>query len=432
MTVTQKRIALVVAAIGLVYFVIFIFPNALGAKSETMLQSTSGDETVMYPVVLRMLQDPSSFKDFFTRWVIYGDYHYGWLFYMGSAAVLLPVKAVYGMGFANHPQLNLLLMRQLISVLPMVLTIIGLVYLQTRFKSWLKTMVLLILLLSIRAVVRMNIQFWHPDELSVLAVVITLFLLERDRLRFGKNFYFAAAACGAAIGIKLAGVFFAGTIAVYLLAGMIKRVLNLKQALVRAGLFLLIMGVALVLSDPFLYNQGARAELIKIQTYKTQELTSATGYPQDYTADYALGPQHWTWTLQTFFGSWPLLGFVFLSLLAGCFWGPNKLLNRLILTYIVPQSIYLLYFVAPKPSHYWLPVILPLFSAMLCLPEAIKDLLAQHPSLKLNRSKLTLPAVSLVVALIMGGFFITNLTRYFSGAYASYTTGLAVEQNLSK
>jgi hypothetical protein len=40
-------------------------------------------------------------------------------------------------------------------------------------------------MLSIRAVVRMNIQFWHPDALSVLAVVVTLFFLERDRLRFG-------------------------------------------------------------------------------------------------------------------------------------------------------------------------------------------------------------------------------------------------------
>jgi hypothetical protein len=430
MTVTQKRILLVVALIGLAYFAIFFFPNALGAKDQAMLAKTSTDEPVLYPYVERMLQNPSSLKDLFVRWVIYGDYHYGWLFYLWSAMVLLPVKALYGMGFANHLQLNILLMRQFVSVLPMALAILWLVYLQTRFKSWLKTLSLLVLMLSIRAVTRMNIQFWHPDALSVLAVVITLFFLERDRLRFGKNFYFAAAACGVSIGIKLAGVFFAGTIAVYLIAGMVKRVINLKRAALNAGLFLLTMAAAIVVTNPFLYNQGARADLIKIQTYKNQELSTAIGYGQDYTADYQLGPEHWTWTFQTSFGSWPMLGFVFISLLAGCVWGPNKLLNRLILTYIIPQSIYLFYFVAPKPEQYWLPVMLPMFSAMLCLPEAIKELLAHRPILKFNQSKLVVPAVTLGVALILSGFLITNITRFYSGFYARYTTGLAVEKNL--
>jgi hypothetical protein len=105
------------------------FPNALGAKDQAMLQKTSTDEPVIYPFVVRILQDPSSFKDLFTRWVIYGDYHYGWLFYLGSALVLLPVKALFGMGFQNHLQLNILLMRQFVSVLPMVLAIVWLVYL---------------------------------------------------------------------------------------------------------------------------------------------------------------------------------------------------------------------------------------------------------------------------------------------------------------
>jgi len=430
MTVTQKRILLAVALIGLVYFAVFFFPNALGAKDQSMLLRTSTDEPITYPYVLRMLQDPSSLKDLFVRWVIYGDYHYGWLFYLWSAMVLLPVKAIYGMGFVNHLQLNILLMRQFVSVLPMVLAIIWLVYLQTRFKSWLKTLALLVLMLSIRSVIRMNIQFWHPDALSVLAVVITLFFLERDHLRFGKNFYFAAAACGVSIGIKLAGVFFAGTIAAYIIAGMVKRVLSFKRALLNSGLFLITMVAAVVITNPFLYNQGARADLIKIQTYKNLELSQAIGYPQDYTVDYQKGPEHWAWTFRTSFGSWPMLGFVFISLLTGCFWGPNKLLNRLILAYIIPQSLYLFYFVAPKPEQYWLPVMLPMFSAMLSLPEAIKEFLANKPILKFRRSKLIVPAVTLAVALIMSGFLITNITRFYSGFYARYTTGLAIENNL--
>ncbi len=430
MTLTQKRIAIVVALIGLAYFAIFILPNSLGAKDWSMLQATSTDEPVTYPYVLRMLQDPSSLKDLFVRWVIYGDYHYGWLFYLWSALVLLPLKLFYGMSFVNHLQLNLLLLRQFVSVLPMVAAIAGLVYLQTRFKSWFKTLFLLVVMLSIRSVVRMNIQFWHPDALSVLAVVVTLFFLERDRLKFGKNFYFAAAACGISIGIKLAGVFFAGTVAAYIIAGMIKKSLDLKRAVGVSALFLLVMAAALVITNPFIYNQGAREELVKVQSYKQLELSQAIGYAEDNAINYTKSPVYWTWTFQTYFASWPTLAFFFISLIIGCFWGPNKLLNRLILSYIIPQSIYLFYFVAPKPDQYWIPVMLPLFSAMLALPPALKELLAKKPNLDPAKLKMATTIVTLILYLGLTGFLITNSTRFFSGFYDRFTTGMAVEQNL--
>ena len=432
MTTKQKRIALAVCLIGVAYFVIFIFPNALGAKDWHMLTTTSTDEPITYPYVLRMLQNPSSLKDLFVRWVVYGDYHYGWLFYLWSALVLLPVKLIYGMSFVNHLQLNLLLLRQFVSVLPMILAIVGLVYLQTRFKSWFKTLFLLLIMFTIRSVIRMNMQFWHPDALSVLAVVITLFFLERDRLKFGRNFYLAAAACGVAIGIKLAGVFFAGTIAAYVVAGIIKKSLDFKRAVGVSALFLLTMVAAVVITNPFLYNQGAREDLVKIQTYKQLELSTAVGYSQDFAINYTKSPIYWTWTLQTYFASWVTLGLFFISLLVGCFWGPNKLLNRLILSYIIPQTLYLFYFVAPKPDHYWIPVMLPLFSAVLTLPEAFKDFLAQKPVFIAQRQKLAVNVVSLVVYVALAGFLVTNCTRFYSGFYARYTTALAVEQNLSK
>jgi hypothetical protein len=104
-------------------------------------------------------------------------------------------------------------------------------------------------------------------------------------------------------------------------------------------------------------------------------------------------------------------------------------LNRLILTYIIPQTIYLFYFVAPKPDHYFMPVMLPMFSAMLSLPEVCKEFIANKPIFKFPRSALIVPAVTLAVALILSGFFITNITRYYSGFYARYNAGLAVEQN---
>ncbi len=57
----------------------------------------------------------------------------------------------------------------------------------------------------------------------MLFVTLTIFFLDRDRLRFGRNFYLAAAACGMATAIKLLGAFFFLTIPVVVILGILQR-----------------------------------------------------------------------------------------------------------------------------------------------------------------------------------------------------------------
>ena len=419
--VTIKRTFLLTLAVCLLYFCLFIPPNARGAQSERMLQSTSVDEPVTYPYVVRMLSPASDLKDLWTRWVIYGDYHYGYPFYFFSALVVLPVSLVHGGAFTNFTQLNLLLLRQLISVLPMLAAALLLTWMATRFRSSVLSLLLLGVLLSLRALVRNNIQWWHPDALSVLAVVLTLFFLERDRLRFGRNFYFAAAACGVAAGIKLAGFFFFLAVAGYLAAGLWRKALTFPRAVLAGALFVVVMVAALVLSNPFLYNSGAREELVKIQSFKTEEL--ALGYPHDDPRYYALGPQWWEWTLTTWYAHPLVLALLGLSLAVGCVWGPNRLLNGLILLWIIPNAVYLLFFVAVKPDHYWLPVLLPLFAMMFNIPMAIAD--GRNPALRVRpRRGLFLSLAWLILAL---GLIVVNITRPYSGNLALYRQGMQVE-----
>ena len=418
---TSKQVAWLIAALCLAYFLVMAVPNARGAQSEKMLAATSIDEPVTYPYVVRMLTPAKDAKDLFTRWVIYGDYHYGYPFYFFSALAVLPVRLVYGAAFADHTALNLWLLRQLISVLPTLLAAALLVYLHTRFEKPWAAAGLLVLLLSIRAVVRSSLQWWHPDALSLLAIVLTLAFLSRDRLRFGRNFYLAAAACGVAAGIKFAGFFFFLAIAVYLLAGLVRNTLNLRQAALRAGLFVAIMAAALVVSNPFLYNRGAREELVKIQTFKTEELDQ--GYSHDDPQYYAKGPEWWTWTLDTWYAGPLVLGCLLVSLGVGCLWGPNRLLNRLILLWILPYTIYLFYFVAVKPDHYFLPVMLPLYSAALNIPLALGE--RRIPILR-SRSRLSL-ALGLLAVALLGGHLVANLARPYSGAIVRYTQALHVE-----
>ncbi len=348
----------IVALLALAYFICFIPPNARGASD--IPHFVSGDEAVTYPTVVHMLEPSQDIHELWWRLIIYGDYHYGYPFYLASFLTLLPLRLAAGAPFFANIQLNLLLLRQAISVLPVILAAILLVYLQTRFRKPLAAAGLLLFLFFIPGVVRQNIQWWHPDALAVLSVVLTLFFLDRDRLRFGRNFWLAAVFCGLATAIKLQGVFFILTIPGYILAGLAKKMIHWKWAALAAAGFVLLMSVTVVASNPFLFYASQREKLVRVQAEKQQEIT--VGYTHDDPAAYQKGPQFWTWTLENRYGPVPLLVLLAIGLGAGCAWGERRGLSLLILSWSIPLSVYLFYFVAPKPDHYWLPVMLPLFS----------------------------------------------------------------------
>ena len=417
MSPQQRKVFWVMSLIGLAYFAVFLLPNAYGARSEPILAESSGDEYVTYPVVVRILTLGKTFNDERANLFLYEDYHYGYPFYALSALTLLPVRLAYGAGFTQHLQLNLLLLRQIISLLPMLIAAGLLVFMQTRFESLWKSLVLFIFLLTIRGVVRNHIWWWHPDALAVLAVVLTLFFLDRDHLRLGVNFYLAAAFCGLAVAIKLLGLFFFLTVPAYLLAAWLSQHASLPRAALAGALFVLVMVGVTIGSNPFLFSKDQRARLVLIQTQKQVELSQ--GYTHDDPMYYSKGPQWWLSTLDKWYASPLFLGFLFFSLLAGCIWGPRTFTNRLILTWIVPYSIYLLYFVAVKPDHYWLPVMLPLFSSAL----AGWDILTQGQPLfggRVTWQKLAAGLIALALLAQVG----VNLGRATSGNIAIYQSAV--------
>lgn len=370
MDLKQKRTILCLSLVCLIYFVALIFPNATGAKDESMLRVFSNDETITYPYVVHMLVTPKDIHEASWRLLIYGDYHYGYPFYFLSMLAVLPVKLLYGDAFTEHMQLNLLLLRQWISVLPMILAALVMVYLQTRFRSLWRSVGLLVLLLLVPGILRNNISWWHPDALAILAAVLTLFFLERDRLRLSRNFYAAAVFCGLSISIKLLGFFFVFALAGYVLLAWILKQERLGRTILKAGGFVVVMALVILLTNPFLFYPSQREKLVRIQTQKSVEL--ANGYSHDNPQNYQKGPQWWKFTLEKWYGPVPFLLFLLGSLAAGCFWGEAKTANRLILAWVVPYSLYLLYFVAVKPDHYWLPAMVPLFSGSMNLVAGFK------------------------------------------------------------
>lgn len=415
----MKRISPAGWVIGILYvvaFLVYIPVNARGALSETLLLQTSLDEPVCYPYVVRMLTPASDLKDLWERWIIYGDYHYGYLFYFSSAVAMLPVRLLTGARFTDFTGINLLLLRQLVSVLPMLVACAWMARLASGRRSTWESVGLLVILLTVRGIARTNIQWWHPDGLSILAVVAVFYFLVRDNLRFGRDFLFAAAACGIAAGIKLAGLFFAPVILALLVYGLVKGRLSWLGSLAKAGLFLGVMLLSLVVTNPVVYNAGARQEIMAIQLFKTTELDQ--GYDHDVSEDYAKGPVHWKWTLTRWFASPVFLAFLAISLIIGCLWGEQKLINWLILIYSLPMAVYLLWFVSVKPDHYWLPIMIPLFSAFFNIPRAL-------------RAAENLPAGwvrwgSLAVYGLAVAFVVWNFLRPESGLIAQYQAAMLV------
>lgn len=423
MSPQQRFVFWILSLIGLVYFATFLVPNAYGARNEAILADASKDEYVTYPNVVRILTPGKTFNDERANLFLYEDYHYGYPFYALSALTLLPVRLIYGAQFTQHMQLNLLLLRQIISLLPMILAAGFLVFMQTRFESLWKSVSLFIFLLTIRGVVRNHIWWWHPDALAVLAVVLTIFFLNRDNLRLGRNFYLAAVFCGLAVAIKLLGLFFFVTIPIYLILAWISHREGLSRAVIAGVGFVVIMVVVTIGSNPFIFSKDQRARLVEIQTQKQFELSH--GYPQDNPILDSKGPQWWASTLEKWYASPIFLAFLFFSTAAGCIWGTRTLSHRLILTWVVPYSIYLSYFVAVKPDHYWLPVMLPLFSTAFTGWDLLtrKGAIFIRPVFSRIFIWRKLAAVLIVLALVAQ--VATNLGRDASGNIAIYRSAVA-------
>ena len=374
----QKKVLLVLLALGMVYFALFIPLNLTGAEDEHTFSIGGGDEYVIYPVVTTMYQPGVTFSASLYHIFIYEDYHYGYPFYALSALVLLPVRLVVGDQFVHLTQVNLLLLRQFVSVLPTILAALVLVYLATRFRKPLAAVGLFVLILTIPGVIRDNHNFWHPDALNLLFIVLTLYFLDRDRLRFGRNFFLAAVACGLSAATRLYGFFFFLAIAAYLLAGLIKHSISGWQALGKAGLFAGLMVITILFADPFLFSASARTNLVRIMNDKQGEMKYGYNEP-DPQQIYRTGWDAWLPFFEEGYAANFFSIFLLVSAIVGIFMGGQRIFNGMLLAWVVVLAGYLVYFVAVKSSQYMLPLFVPFYAAAFSIPTALEG--SRYPAL---------------------------------------------------
>ncbi len=411
----QRKTALILFAIAAVYFGFFAWVNWNGNTADPdVFYRAGGDEVVIYPVAVTMVMPGDTFASNVYHFVIHEEYHYGYPYFYLNGLILFGSRLVFGPGFANHTQVNLFLLRQLVSVLPMILACLVFTYIVTRFKKWWFAAGMFVVLLLIPGVVRYNQRFWHPDALMVLFVALTFYYLDRDRQRFGRDFYYAAVMCALAAAVKLYGFFFFLAIAVYLIAGLIRKILTLKKMVLAGFAFVLVMGMALLMSSPFLLVPSARQTMVTIMNGKTAEMES--GYADSSTEDiYHTGLDAWMPFFALHYTQPYFFYFLFGVLALGSFLGQAKELNRLLLSWCVVVAGYLILFVAVKSYHYQLPLMLPLYAGGFLFPSILSDstgtvsLFLQKPS--------TRRIVWGLTATMIGSQFLFNLWAIFTSAY---------------
>ena len=388
----QKRIFLILIALAVADFLLMIKPNAAASLNLAMVRMFEPDEAAQLTPLLNMVAPATSPLQALKNFFLYNYYFYGFPFFSYSALTILPLKLAGALG--SIPQVMLIL-RQAISVLPMLIALLMLVYLQDGFRTY-RSLAIYIFLLSVPAVLA-NHFWWHVDSLVFLMIVLVMYFLVKDDLRFGKHFLIAAALAGCATATKLMGVYFFLTIASLLVIGFVQKKVPFKKLLTSALLFLGIMGLAYLVSNPFLISHWAREEYKLIFTRQMSMLSE--GYGVVYEKGLA---QAWP-TIRQYYGGW----FFLLAALAAAVWGifksPNKLLHIIILTWLIPLSISVIWFTHFK-YQYWLPAALPLFSCLCAwLPEKIEP--REYTK---NLSKAILPLLAIVLLTVQFSRFMQS------------------------
>jgi hypothetical protein len=357
---TQRKVFIILVVLGLIYFAAFI-PVNYGGRVHP-------DEEVIYPDVVNMLIPGSTFAETLSDSFVISSWWYGYPYFPMSALTLVIPRIIFGNGFASQINLNLLLMRQLISVLPMVASLLLLIYLVNEFKHLWASIGMFVVLCLIPGVVHYNIRFWHPDSIIVLLILLAFWLLKRDRLRFGCDFYLAAFAIGLNAVIKIWGLFFFLAIAGYLLAGLATKKLDFWK-MARAGLFfiLVMVGSVIITSPSITIPWNLKAYIFELQEYYP---VMRQGYNEpDPQGVYRLGLQAWMVFFRMHFMQDFYFYFSIFALVAGSLFGTEKTLNRLILAWCSVIGTFLVGWIAVKSFQYLMPLMIPLYAGVFLFPN---------------------------------------------------------------
>ncbi|MFH1456492.1 MAG: hypothetical protein ABIF17_00045 [Patescibacteria group bacterium] len=347
----EKNIVIIVGIVSFLFLISFTFINYYGTKGMEMLSLANLDEYYQYIKVAEMISSDGSMLN-------YDYFYYGYPFFLISALAILPIKIfqyITHIDF-NNIAANIFILRQLGTILTLSAFLI-LIYMWTKFKYlWLSILLLIFLTIS-APIITLN-SWWHPDNLSFLFIILTIFFLYQDSLKFKKYFYLAAISCGLATGTKLLGVFFVLTIPMYLIYGIIKKKITFKKAIFLGIVFITIKFITIFLSNPLLLTRDG------FNKYYSIHVNQAKNLDQGWITKGSKST--WLIVLKSF-GSY----FSYIIALGAVIYGTIqkkdfkfKLLSLLTISWILPYALYLYFIVDMIRWMYALPIIIPLLASL--------------------------------------------------------------------
>ena len=373
----SKQIRTSVILISFAFLILISIPNAKASENIAMVSMFEPDEGIMIPVIRSMIAPRETIKDYLYYFLLYSYYFYGFPFFASSALVSLPLQWMNQID--NIPWLMLTL-RQLISVLPMVLSVLLLVYMHDRFRT-IRSTLLVVFLLLVPAVIQ-NGFWWHPDGIVLLLSTLVLYFLYTDQHKLGWRFLAAAFFCGVLTATKLVGAYFFLAVGLTVIWSIVNKDVTWKKAVIRSLAFIGIMVATFIISNPFLLIESHRTWYINIFRKQTELLSFGYGIIYD----------------RGLRASWPLMRqyygeAIFIAVTLGItIWNivkqETRFLHALTLAWFVPLTISVITFSHFK-YQYWLPVAIPLFcNWVTLLPQKI-------------RLNFTTPSLSQVIKIIL-------------------------------
>ncbi|HNY83658.1 MAG TPA: hypothetical protein PKK82_02275 [Anaerolineaceae bacterium] len=351
----NRNVVWTLIVLSVFIFALFCLPNSQASKDFSMLTIFEPDEGAIYTVVDRMTYPRGTLAESIRHFIRYDFYHYGFPFFGLCSTFAYPIR---WLGAFDNTPLLMLVLRQLISVLPMIGSFLLLVYMQDGFRTY-RSVLLYLLLWVVPASVK-NSMWLHPDGLAFLLSVLVLFCLWKDNLRFKRHFYWAAAVCGVLIATKLIGLFFFLTILTLLIWGIRDKTLTTKQAINTGLRFILVMGLAFILANPFVFHFKA------LKTYVFTFYKETFEVSKGYALIYPVGIKHaWPEMRESYGESFFLLLSVITSVISLKL-RRDKLLPALTITWFIPLT-FLFFTTTHFKYQYWLPAVMPLLSNLIVI-----------------------------------------------------------------
>ena len=236
--------------------------------------------------------------------------------------------------------------------------------------------------------------------------LLTIYFLQKDELRFGRNFYLAAVFCGLAAAIKLWGFFFVLAIAGYLLAGLLRKKLTIGKLILAGGLFILTMFGTIIISSPAL--MAPYIARVAFRDWLPRQTSLLVGPGVNDGGIYNTGLMNWL----KYFGFHYMKGYFFFfavfALVAGSLLGSRQYLNRILLAWSVATVFFLAYFIAMKNFQYMLPVVAPLYCGAFLFPSVTEGS-ARMEGLAFLQKPLARKIVNGVTVAFFASQFVINL-----------------------